>query len=79
MEEVITLLEQLTLVFAKSEPTINAHEFINYELEFDLNKPYISTNEEIIDMFDERDDITNNKSIEKADNVQICDMVVDRV
>ena len=39
--EIITLLEQLTLISKESEsgPTMNAHEFINYELKFDLNNP----------------------------------------
>ena len=42
LEEITTLLEQLALVFKESEsrPTMNAHEFINHELEFDLNNPY---------------------------------------
>ena len=42
------LLKQLALVSAKSEvgPITNAHEFINIQLEFDLNNPYIPTKEE---------------------------------
>jgi hypothetical protein len=31
---------------------MNAHEFINYKLEFDLNNPYTATEEEIIGMLD---------------------------
>ena len=35
----ITFLEQLALVFAKSEsgPTMHAHKFINYELKFHIH------------------------------------------
>lgn len=47
------------------KPIINAYEFINYELEFDLNNPYTTNEEEIITILDERDDATNNKSIKK--------------
>jgi hypothetical protein len=32
---------------------MNAHEFINYKLEFDLNNPFIPTEEEIISILDE--------------------------
>lgn len=43
LEEITTILEQLALVTKESEsgPTMNAHEVINYELEFGLNNPYI--------------------------------------
>ena len=72
LEEITTLLEQLALVSKESEsgPTMNAHEFINYELEFDLNNPYIPPKEEFISMFVGRGDA--------ADNVQISDVMVDR-
>ena len=33
----------------------------------------------IISMLDERDDVADNKPIEEVDNVQIGDVVVDRV
>jgi len=29
---------------------MEAHEYLNYELEFDLNNPYEPTNEEFLDM-----------------------------
>ena len=58
---------------------MNAHEFINYKLEFDLNHPYIPTEEEIISVLDERDDVANNEPIKEADNVQIGDVMVDGV
>ena len=76
-----TLLEQLALVSLESEtrPTMNAHEFINYVLDFDLNNLYIPIEEEIISMLNERDNATNNEPIEEVDNVQIGDVVVDRV
>ena len=43
LEEITTLREQLALVSTESESGLimYAHEFINYELEFDLNNPYI--------------------------------------
>ena len=52
-----TLPKQLALVFAYSEigPAMNAHKLINYELECDLNNPYIPIKEELIGMLDERD------------------------
>ena len=73
LEEITTLLEQLALVSKESEtgPTMNAHDFINYELKFYLNNPYTPTEEEIIGMLDEGGDA--------ADNVQISDVIVDRV
>ena len=37
---------------SESGPTMNAHELINYDLEFDLNNPYIPTKEEVIGMLD---------------------------
>ena len=42
----------------KSEPgpTMSAHEIVSYELEFDIGKPYIPIEEEIISMLDEKDD-----------------------
>ena len=58
---------------------MNAHEFINYELEFDLINPYIPIVEEIIGMLDERHDAFDNEPIEEVDNVQISDVVVDKV
>ena len=68
------------LLFKDSESghTMNAHEFINYELEFDINDPYIPT-EENRGMLDEGDDATNNELIEEVDNMQISDEVVDRI
>jgi hypothetical protein len=73
-------MKQLALVTAKSETryTMNAHEFIKYELEIDLNNPYIPIQEEIIGMLDKEDDATNNEPIEKVDNVQIGDVAVDK-
>lgn len=51
-----TLLEQLELVFAESGvgPTMNAHEFINYVLDFDPNNLYITIEEIIINILDEK-------------------------
>ena len=36
---------------------MNAHEFINYELEFELNNPYIPIEKETICMLDEGGDV----------------------
>ena len=52
---------------------MNAHEFINYELGFDLNNPYIHIEEELRSMLDERGDATDNEPIKEVDNVQIGD------
>ena len=30
---------------------VNAHEYLNYELEFDLDNPYEPTDEEFLDMY----------------------------
>ena len=81
LEEITTILEQLALVSKESESgaIMNAHEFIKYELEFDLNNPYIPPKEEIIGMFIGEGDATDNDLIEEADNVQISEVVVDRV
>jgi hypothetical protein len=64
-----TVLGQLALVIAEIEtrPTLNAHEFINNELEFDLNSSYIAIAEKIIGMLDERDvAVADNESIKKS-------------
>jgi hypothetical protein len=58
---------------------MNAHEFINYELEFDINNPCIAIKDEIIGMLDAGGDVSDNEPIEEVDNVQISDLVVDRV
>ena len=75
------LLEQSALVYVKSAigPTMNTHEFITYELDFNLNNPYLPTKEEIIGMLDDKDNATNNEPIEEVDIVQIDDVVVDKV
>ena len=67
LEEVTIFLEQLALVFTKSEsgPTMNAHECINYELKFDLKNTYIPIEEEIIGLLDWRGDATDNEPIEE--------------
>ena len=41
VEEVATVLEQLTLIFFETKtPNMNVQEYLNYELEFDLNNLY---------------------------------------
>jgi hypothetical protein len=67
-----TILEQVALLFAgnKIKRTMDAHEFIDYELEFDLNNPYVHDEEEITSMLEGIDDPIDNEPIEKVDNVQ---------
>ena len=47
-----------TFVESETKPTMNAHEFINYELELDLRNPYIPI-EKIIGMLDEIDNLVD--------------------
>jgi hypothetical protein len=58
---------------------MNAYEFINYEMEIDLNNPYVLFEERVIGMLDERDDAIDNDPIEEVDNMQIGNMMVDKV
>jgi hypothetical protein len=58
---------------------MNPHELINYEPEFDLSNPYIVIEKEIIGMLNERDDAIDNEHVEEVVNMQIGDVVVDRV
>ena len=44
-----------------------------------MNIPQIPIEEEIISTLDERDDAPDNEPIEEVDNMQIGDVVVDRV
>ena len=59
----------------ESEPTINAHEFINKELKLDLTDSYKLIEDEIIGMIDKREDAVNNGSIKDVDNMQISDVL----
>ena len=45
----------------------------------DLNNPYIHIEQEIIGVLAEQDNAIDNEPIEEVDNVQIDDVVVDRV
>ena len=49
------------------------------KLEFDPNNPYIHIEEEIICMLDGGGDAVDNEPIEEVGNVQISNVVVDRV
>ena len=51
--EVATLLHQLMLLSSDSEvhDVMNALEYLNNEMEFDLNNPYEPTNEKFLDMY----------------------------
>lgn len=48
-------------------------------MEFDLNNSYIPTREEIIGMLDGGGDACGNEYMEEVDNVQIIDVLIDRV
>jgi hypothetical protein len=48
-------------------------------LEFDLNNLYAPAEEESKGMLDGRSDATNNEPIAEVDNLQIYDVVVDKV
>jgi hypothetical protein len=47
---------------------MSAQEFINYELKFDPNNPYILI-EEKISLLDGGGDATDNEPVEEVDNV----------
>ena len=74
-------MEKLPLVFAESETglTMNARGFINYKLECDLSNLYIPFEGDIKGLFDERDDAIDNEYMEEVNNVQIGDVLVDRL
>jgi hypothetical protein len=72
-------LEQLVLVPALSEigPTANAREFVNYET---LSRHYLCTYRGgNTSMLDARDHAIDGEPIEEVDNVQVGDVVIDRV
>ena len=58
---------------------MNVLEFINNELDSYLNNLYIPIEVGIIGMLDEIDNAADNGPIEEASNVQIGDVLVDRV
>ena len=59
---------------------MNADGFIDYKLECDLNNPCILFEAKIIGLLDERHDVVDNEPIREVTvNVQIGDVVVDRV
>ena len=53
----VAILHQLMLFSSNSEvgDVMNAHEYLNYEMEFDLNNPYEPTDEEFLDMYSSED------------------------
>ena len=48
---------------------MNAEEFINYELKYDLNNPYIPIEEKIISLLDGGGDAIDNEPVEEVDIV----------
>jgi hypothetical protein len=68
------------LTYVKSEigPTMNVYEFINYELDFDMDNPHIHVEEEILGILDEIDDATGNEPIKETNDVQIDDVLIDK-
>ena len=64
VDKVAILFHQLTLLSSNSEvgDVMNAHEYLNYEMEFDLNNPYEPTFEEFLDVYSsEHQDINVNE------------------
>jgi hypothetical protein len=61
LDDVTNLLHQLTLLSSDIgiSPTMDAHEFVHFELDFDLNNPYQPTNEEIVQMLSFQHPITD--------------------
>ena len=53
VDEVATLRHQLMLLSSDIEvdDMMNACEYLNYEVEFDLNNPYEPTDEEFLDRY----------------------------
>ena len=52
---------------------MNAHEFINCELEIDLNNPYVSIKKENVGIVDDRDDAANNGPLK---DLIMCKLVI---
>ena len=52
LDDVTNLLHQLTLLSSNTRisPTMDAHEFVHFEVDFDLNYPYQPIDEEIVQM-----------------------------
>jgi hypothetical protein len=48
---------------------MNAHEYINNELEFNLKHSYVFIEGEVIDTLDERNDAADNEPIKEINNV----------
>jgi hypothetical protein len=53
VDEIATLLHQLKLLSSNSEvgDVMNAHEYLEYEMELDLNNPYAPTDEVFLHMY----------------------------
>jgi hypothetical protein len=54
MDEIVLGWHVFDFVESETGPTMNAHDFINYELEVLSKKSYITLDEEILGMFDEK-------------------------
>ena len=63
----------------KLDQLMNAYEFINHDWNLMQNNPYIPIEEEILGMHDGKDSAAYNEPIEENDNVQLGDMVIDKV
>jgi hypothetical protein len=68
------LLHQLTLLSSDTgiSLTMDAHEFVHFEVDFDLNNPYQSSDEEIVQMLSSQHPI-----IDEDEEVIISDDVVE--
>ena len=76
VEEVAAVLEQLRLISSETEtPNMDVQEYLNYELEFDLNNPYQPTDEEIIEMLSSQQQGSEHEDIEDLDEANPRDIV----
>ena len=79
VEEDTAVLEQLSLISSETEtPNLNVQEYLNYELEFDLNNPYQPTNEQIIEMLpsQQQDNEYKDSDLDEANPHDIVEEVV---
>lgn len=58
---------------------MNAHEIIDKALELWSKQSPRAIEEEIVGILDERDDATDNEPMQEVDNVQIGDVLVNKV
>jgi hypothetical protein len=74
LDDITNLLHQLTLLSSDTgiSPTMDAHEFVHFEIDFDLNNPYQPIDEEIVQMLSSQHPI-----VDENEEVIIIDDVVE--